>query len=335
MAVEEFAKKLASELHPGERPHHILIAQQFSLPWMEQDLFPLTKKMKNIVYTGGSKMLDSLSGKRVRGLFYEPSTRTYESFESATELLGGRFSGLMNAGQFSSAYKGESTHDSMIIRNGYQYDCFVIRHDLLGGVEEAAASSKAPVINAGDGTGQHPTQAALDVFTIHDELGHIGDQKVLFVGDLKYGRTDHSLAYLLAKFPNMHLDFVSHDKLRMKSEIIDYLEERDVSYSDYDRLTTKQLSEADVVYVTRIQQERLTDEDENLSTTYNPKNFRIDMEAMSYMKPKAIVMHPLPRLDELPVEVDSDPRAAYFRQAENGLYVRMALLQMILGRDRE
>lgn len=323
---------IAPVIYPNDIPHHILEAQQFSKEWLEQDLFPLAAWMEK-THPEGRKRSGILRGRMGYNLFYEPSTRTRTSFEAAITALGGNFSSTENAKEFSSAIKGESLEDTVRIINGYGYDYIVLRYHVTGGAARAARASGVPIINAGDGKGQHPTQALLDVYTIRKELGHISGLRVAMSGDLERGRTDRSLAYLLAKFPGVSLDFVSPRQLRMGDDIKEYLAEKGVSFREHTSLRPI-LPEVDVVYLTRPQKERPKEGRDGEviyidETAYDQCG--IDLEAMDLMQPHAIVMHPLPRNEELPVECDSNPRMAAFRQAQNGLYVRMALLDMILG----
>lgn len=268
---------------------------------------------------------DSLSGKIMASLFYEPSTRTRFSFESAMLRLGGSVITTENAKEFSSASKGETIEDTIKIMNFYS-DVIVLRHFEEGTAKLAAAVSDIPVINAGDGTGQHPTQALLDLYTIQRELGHIDGVRVALVGDLKHGRTIRSLAYLLGKYENVSIDFVAPAGLQVGDDIKEYLDKHRVTYHETDDLLSI-IGDVDVVYQTRIQKERFTSEDEYLKY----KGFyQIDNATVAKMKDDAIIMHPLPRVDEILPEVDSSPKAAYFKQAKYGLLVRMALLQYLL-----
>lgn len=268
---------------------------------------------------------DSLSGKIMASLFYEPSTRTRFSFESAMLRLGGSVITTENAKEFSSASKGETIEDTIKIINFYS-DVIVLRHFEEGTAKLAAAVSDIPVINAGDGTGQHPTQALLDLYTIQRELGHVDGVRVALVGDLKHGRTIRSLAYLLGKYDNVVIDFVAPAGLQVGDDIKEYLDKHSVTYHETDDLLSI-ISDVDVVYQTRIQKERFTSEAEYLKY----KGFyQIDNAIVAKMKSDAIIMHPLPRVDEILPEVDSSPKAAYFKQAKYGLLVRMALLQHLL-----
>jgi aspartate carbamoyltransferase catalytic subunit len=268
-----------------------------------------------------------LSGKVVATLFYEPSTRTRLSFESATERLGGSIISTENAKEFSSSVKGESMEDTARIMAMYA-DCIVMRHYEDGSAKKAADVINIPMINAGDGKGQHPTQALLDLYTIYREIGRVDDFKIAFVGDLASGRTVRSLCYLLGKFSNIEIVFVSPDNLRMREDIKEYLKRHGVNFREESDLN-KLLPEMNVIYMTRIQKERISLEDYEKAKG----KFVINKDNFNLIKENAIVMHPLPHVEEidLPLEIEQkDKRVAYFRQAENGLFVRMALLKMLL-----
>ena len=305
---------------------HIIESQQFNRDWLEKEFFPLTKQMESIAKEGGS---NSLSGKKMITFFYEPSTRTRASFEIAMNMLDGKvvFS-TENARQFSSVAKGETIEDTIRILCSYKPDVIVIRADEQGMVKRAAQFSSVPIINAGDGTGQHPTQALLDIYTIQKEIGRINGTAIAMVGDLTRGRTVRSLSYLYAKFPDVKIYFVAPPTLKIKEDIKEYLKKHNVWFQEEDDLK-KVAPLVDIIYQTRIQKERISSlegAEELIKGSYV-----INQEIMNLMKKDAIVMHPLPRVDEISSEVDIDHRAAYFRQAENGLYIRMALLQMLLG----
>jgi aspartate carbamoyltransferase catalytic subunit len=264
-------------------------------------------------------------------LFYEPSTRTRFSFEAAMLKLGGQVISTENAENFSSTAKGELLEDSIRTVSTYS-DVIVLRHSEEGAASLAAKFSDVPIINAGDGGGQHPTQALLDLYTINRECGDIAGKSIALVGDLAHSRTVHSLAYLLAKYDIGHLYLVSPEFVKLKEDLLLYLAE-----GGFPITITNNLKEvapkADVFYQTRLQKERFRLEDYELYNKYKDEqsNFRINSELVSLMKPEARILHPLPRRSELSADVDADPRAAYFRQVENGLYIRMALLVMILA----
>ena len=302
--------------------HHVIEAQQFDLPTL-LNLFDTTQEMEKVVTRGGTS---DFHNRIMATLFYEPSTRTRFSFETAMHRLGGRVISTENAAEFSSVAKGETLEDTIQIMNGYA-DVIVIRHHEVGAAKRAAAVSRVPIINAGDGAGQHPTQALLDLYTILKEIGSIDGLRIAMVGDLAQGRTVRSLAYLLSKFQNIKIYFVAPALLKMKEDILGHLREHQVWYTEETDLD-KVLPEVDVVYQTRIQKERFGDRIADYERCRGV--YVITPDTLRLMKPKSIVMHPLPRLEEISMEVDSDPRAAYFRQAQNGLYVRMALLSKVL-----
>ncbi|HTZ95768.1 MAG TPA: aspartate carbamoyltransferase [Terriglobales bacterium] len=296
---------------------HVVESQQFTLPVL-MELFDRSRGMEHVVARGGS--LD-FQNRIMATLFYAPSTRTRLSFEAAMHRLGGRVLSTEQAQAFSSEVEGEQVEDSIRIISGYS-DVIVIRHHEEGGAERAAQVSSVPVINAGDGAGgQHPTQALLDLYTIYRERPLDG-LSIAIVGELDKGRTARSLAYLLAKFDRVKMFFVSPPELQMKSDILDYLDEHNVGYeleADLERV----IGEVDVVYQTRIRPDRVRDAE-------SLKPYAINSAVVQRMKPDALILHPLPRTVELDKSVDDDPRALYFRQARNGLYVRMALLTMLL-----
>jgi len=270
---------------------------------------------------------DLLKGKILANLFYEPSTRTSSSFTAAMERLGGSVIPI-NEVKYSSVAKGESLPDTIRTLECYA-DVIVLRHPETGSAAIAAQAAHKPVINAGDGTGEHPTQALLDTFTIFEELGigQIDGMTVTMLGDLKYGRTVHSLARLLSLY-KVKLNYVSPEILRMPKEVMDEVGAKGIPQKEFDALE-KILPETDVLYVTRVQKERFEDPSAYESVR---GSFVVNPEIMQAAKKEMIVMHPLPRVGEISPDFDEDPRAAYFRQMEYGLYVRMALLAMVLGK---
>lgn len=298
-------------------------AQQFDRAMLEE-LFPIADAMEKVQRgTPEAKLLD---GYIMATLFYEPSTRTRLSFEAAMLRLGGQVVSTESAGEYSSAAKGETLEDTMRTVEGYA-DVIVMRHFQSGSAMRAAAATKRPLINAGDGPGQHPTQALLDVYTIKKEVGRLDNIKVGLVGDLANGRTVRSLAYLLSKFSNVELFFIAPDVCKMGDDIKDYLTSSKVPWTEVSDLS-EVASEVDVLYQTRIQRERFNDRPQDYEKARG--KYIVDKKVVDVMPKHAIVMHPLPRLDEITTEVDADPRAAYFRQAHNGLYIRMALLKVLL-----
>ena len=304
--------------------HHVIEAQQFDLPTINH-LFEVSAEMERLVEHGGT---DEYRSRLMATLFYEPSTRTRFSFEAAMHRLGGRVISTENAAEFSSVAKGETLEDTIRIMNGY-VDVIVLRHSEVGTSKRAAAVSRVPIINAGDGVGQHPTQALLDLYTIHKEIGSIDGLKVAMVGDLAQGRTVRSLAYLLSKFKDIKMYFVAPPLLKMKEDILEHLQERG-SWFNEETTLDRVLPEVDVVYQTRVQKERFGDRIADYESCRGI--YVINQNSLRLMKPNAIIMHPLPRLEEISMEVDQDRRAAYFRQAQNGLYVRMALLAALLSK---
>ena len=302
--------------------HHVIEAQQFDVPTLLK-IFETAAKMEKVVAEGG---ITDYHNRIMATLFYEPSTRTRFSFETAMHRLGGHVISTENAAEFSSVAKGETLEDTIRILNGYA-DVIVIRHKEVGSAKRAAAVSRVPIINAGDGAGQHPTQALLDLYTIRKEIGSIDGLRIAMVGDLAQGRTVRSLAYLLSKFRGVAIYFVAPPLLKMKEDILEHLRERNVTFVEETALD-KVLPEVDVVYQTRVQKERFGDRIADYEKCRGV--YIINQDTLRLMKPKSIIMHPLPRLDEITMEVDEDPRAAYFRQAQNGLYVRMALLTQVL-----
>lgn len=302
--------------------NHIIQSQQFTVPLI-WELFERTNTMKRIVQRGGTS---DYSRYIMATLFYAPSTRTRFSFESAMYRLGGKVISTEHAKEFSSEFKEDRIEDTIRIYGNY-CDLIVLRHYEVGGAARAAQYSSVPIINAGDGSGgQHPTQALLDLYTIYDELGKLDGLKVALIGALDQGRTARSLAYLLSKFERIKLYFVAPSELQIKSDILDHLEEKNVAYELLDN-AEKIIPEVDVIYQTRIDSDRLTQKDIDLSV------YNITANVLRMMKKDAIIMHPLPRSVEISRDIDSDPRAAYFRQATNGLYVRMALITMLLDND--
>lgn len=308
-------KKLAS----------VIDARKFDTETIEE-IFRISKEMEE------GRFSSILRRKIMASVFYEASTRTRLSFESAMKRLGGEVIGTENARQFSSKAKGETLEDTMRIISGYS-DVIVLRYHKEGGAERAKNFSQVPVINAGDGTGQHPTQALLDLYTIKKKFRKIDGLKIAMSGDLANGRTVRSLCYLLAKhLPNNEIIFVSPALVKMGNDIKEYLSRNNVKWrevigDDFESV----LSEADVFYQTRVQSERFNKEKAILRVVLKEaKKIVIHEKNIEMMKKDAIIMHPLPRLNEISYAVDKNHRSQYFQQAQNGLFVRMALLKMIL-----
>jgi aspartate carbamoyltransferase catalytic subunit len=301
---------------------HVIQSQQFSVPNL-MELFGRTRQMETTVARGGTRDYED---KVMATLFYRPSTRTRFSFEAAMYRLGGRVLSTESAKAFSSAVEGEQLEDTIRIIANY-CDVIVLRHNEEGGAQRAADVSPVPIINAGDGAGgQHPTQALLDLYTIYNECKTLDGLSVAMIGALDTGRTVRSLAYLLSKFERVKLYFLAPPELQIKQDIIDHLQEHNVWFqleSDPEEV----ISHVDVVYQTRIDRERLQSKDVPV-TQYN-----INPDMLKKMKSNAIIMHPLPRSVEIDPRVDRDPRAAYFRQTQNGLFVRMALLTMVFDAE--
>ena len=301
----------------------ILSVSQFNRDNMTS-IFRKSHEMRELIERQGSS--DLLVGKILTCLFYEPSTRTSASFIAAMERLGGSVIPITQGVQFSSVSKGETLADT--IRTLEQYsDVIVLRHPDIGSAKVAADYSNVPVINAGDGAGEHPTQALLDLFTIQEELGAIDGLKIAMVGDLRYGRTVHSLTKLLTQY-DVSLRFVSPEILRLPLVIMNEVKDAGLNVRETHDVADV-IENADVLYVTRVQKERFTD----MAQYEEVKgHYEITTELMERAKAKMVVMHPLPRVGEIHYNVDSDPRAAYFRQVKNGMYVRMALLAAVLGK---
>ncbi|CAM8995171.1 unnamed protein product [Rhodiola kirilowii] len=300
----------------------VLEAQQFDRDILNA-IFEVAREMEGVEKNSPGTIL---KGYLMATLFYEPSTRTRLSFESAMKRLGGEVLTTENAREFSSAAKGETLEDTIRTVEGYS-DIIVMRHFESGAAKKAAVTAVIPVINAGDGPGQHPTQALLDMYTIQREIGRLDGIKVGLVGDLANGRTVRSLAYLLARYKDVKIYFVSPDVVKMKDDIKDYLTSTGVEWEESTDLV-EVASKCDVVYQTRIQRERFGERMDLYEAARG--KYIVDKTILQAMQKHAVVLHPLPRLDEITVEVDDDPRAAYFRQAKNGLYIRMALLKLLL-----
>lgn len=291
---------------------HVISTTQFDRKTLEK-LFASADKMEKL--HKARKLSSQLAGKIMAAIFYEPSTRTRLSFETAMLKLGGQVISTENAAQFSSAIKGESIEDTIRIVSGYA-DVIVLRHPQIGTAKIAASVSPVPVINAGDGAGEHPTQALLDLLTIKKELGKTENLSIAFVGDLLNGRTVHSLLDILTRVYKNKIYLVAPKKLQLPKTDFETTE-------DLESI----LPNIDVLYMTRIQKERFASQKEYDKVKHA---FVLNKKLLEKMKKKSIIMHPLPRVTEISHEVDSDPRAAYFRQAQNGLYIRMALLEMLL-----
>ncbi len=319
--IEKMKKK--APLSNGLKGKDILSVDQFDNDMLAY-IFHRAEEMRELVeYVGAC---DLLHGNILSCLFYEPSTRTSASFIAAMERLGGSVIPITQGVQFSSVAKGESLPDT--IRTLEQYsDVIVLRHPEIGSARVAAEAADIPVINAGDGAGEHPTQALLDLFTIKEELGTIDGLKIAMIGDLRFGRTIHSLTKLLINY-DISLRFVSPDILRLPMAIMNHVIDRKIEVRETHDVA-EVIENVDVLYVTRVQKERFTD----MAQYEEVKNqYLITTELMKRAKSKMVVMHPLPRVGEISEDVDKDARAAYFRQVKNGMFIRMALLAAVLGR---
>jgi len=325
MASRDSGKKivgLAPDRHTSFYGRDIVSVKQFS-PEDLAYILEVADEMRSLVKRVGAT--DLLKGYILANLFYEPSTRTSSSFQAAMQRLGGSVIAIHGV-QYSSVSKGESLPDTIRTLECYA-DVIVLRHPEVGASEIAARYASKPIISAGDGIGEHPTQGLLDIYTILSELGTIDGLHVAMVGDLKHGRTVHSLARLLRLY-DTRLTFVSPDILRLPAEIKQEMLDASRPVAETDRVE-EIIGSADVIYVTRVQKERFADlrEYEAVKDYYE-----ITPELMARAKDKMALMHPLPRVGEIHYDVDDDPRAAYFRQMENGMYIRMALLAAVLGK---
>ncbi|MGQ9598140.1 MAG: aspartate carbamoyltransferase [Anaerolineae bacterium] len=313
---------LAPRLHNGFYGKDIISVRQFS----REDLayiFGVADEMRAVVKRVGST--DLLKGHVLACVFYEPSTRTSSSFIAAMSRLGGSVIPI-NEVRYSSVTKGESLPDTIRTLESYA-DVIVLRHPEVGASQVAAQYARKPIINAGDGVGEHPTQALLDLYTIQSDLGQIDGLHVAMVGDLRYGRTVHSLARLLCLY-DVEMTFVSPEILRLPLDVMNEIKTHGKPVREtYD--VQDIIAEADVLYVTRVQRERFADQAQYESVK---DCYVITPELMQKAKERMIVMHPLPRVNEISYALDDDPRAAYFRQMENGMYIRMALLAAVLGK---
>lgn len=303
---------------------HVLRVDQFERTDLER-LIVAAAAMRGVAERGGDARL---RGRILATMFYEPSTRTRMSFESAMIRLGGQILTSENASETSSAVKGETIEDTVRIVEAYA-DAIVIRHPAAGAPELAASVASVPIINAGDGAHEHPTQSLLDLFTIQQELGRIDDVTVAMVGDLRYGRAPRSLAVLLTRTRNTRLLLVSPPGVEMSRDVLAILDEHGLPYRIEPDLTVA-AREADVVYMTRVQKERFPNPGAYQAVR---GKYQFGLDQLAVMRQDTVILHPLPRVDEIDPRVDADPRAAYFRQARNGVYMRMALLDMLLNQN--
>ncbi|MBQ7918896.1 MAG: aspartate carbamoyltransferase [Lachnospiraceae bacterium] len=298
---------------------HLMSPLDFTTEELEK-LFCLANDIEN----NKEKYAHACDGKILATCFYEPSTRTRLSFESAMIRLGGQVIGFSDAGS-SSAAKGESVSDTIRVISGYADIC-AMRHPKEGAPMVAMEKSLIPVINAGDGGHQHPTQTLTDLLTIRSLKGSLSGFTIGLCGDLKFGRTVHSLIDALVRYDNINFIFISPDELKIPDYIIEMLKNKNIPYKEVSSLD-EVMPQLDLLYMTRVQKERFFNEEDYIRL----KNYYIlDTEKMQLAKPDMLVLHPLPRVNEISVEVDNDPRAAYFKQAEYGVYVRMALILTLL-----
>ncbi|HKM35698.1 MAG TPA: aspartate carbamoyltransferase [Lachnospiraceae bacterium] len=298
---------------------HLMSPLDFSVEELD-NLFDLASDIKE----HPKKYVKCCNGKVLATCFYEPSTRTRLSFESAMIHLGGQVLGFSDAAN-SSASKGESVSDTIRIISCYADIC-AMRHPKEGAPMVAASKSEIPVINAGDGGHQHPTQTLTDLMTIRSLKGHLDNLTIGLCGDLKFGRTVHSLINALVRYPNVRFVFISPDELKVPDYIIEMLKEKNIPYEEVIRLENV-MPNLDLLYMTRVQKERFFNEEEYVRL----KDFYIlDAAKMELAKPDMLILHPLPRVNEISVEVDNDPRAVYFKQAKFGVYIRMALILTLL-----
>jgi len=298
----------------------VISVQQFKDKQLLQKLFESAAAMQQMPIGEYPKPLKNLT---LATVFYEPSTRTRLSFETALQNLGANLITTENAGEFSSAIKGESIEDTIKVINAYA-DGIVMRHPEAGAAKRAADVSGVPIFNAGDGAGEHPTQALLDMYTIYRNKGTFDGLKIGLVGDLLYGRTVHSLLPLLSLY-DVEIFLISPKALELPDKYLEDLKAAGVPYTPLNDWTTV-LDQIDVLYMTRVQKERF-----KLIEDYQKvkDNFILDMPQVKQMKSDAIILHPLPRVNEITTAVDDDPRAQYFQQVRNGLFLRMALLNYV------
>lgn len=297
---------------------HVLSSHQFTREKLEE-IFDLAEKIKQ----NPKEYANRLDDKMIAIMFYEPSTRTRLSFETAAQKLGAKIITTENAGEFSSAAKGETIEDTVKVIAGYA-DAMVIRHRSDTSAEQAASVNKIPILNGGAGKGEHPTQALLDLFTIREKFGKIDGTRVAILGDLLYGRTIHSLLKLLSLYENIEVYGLSKEAFALPQKYIDMLKEKNIEYkkcTSFEELP----KDLDVIYHTRIQAERFEGD-------FGKEEFIIDKKVLDTFSDHTILMHPLPRVIEIATDVDDDPRAYYFKQAHNGLYIRMALLLDVFDR---
>ena len=321
---------------PMLRRYHLLSASDLS-KFEVLHYIHSAGKMRDILKS--SERPPQYPDKTLITMFYEPSTRTNCSFQSAAFKLGCNVIALTE--KVSSSEKGESLEDTIRTLQ-YYGDAIVLRHPLKGSAERASSVSDVPIINGGDGNGEHPTQALLDIFTIYTELQQKGinldntyreNITITFVGDLKNSRTVHSLIRLLLHFPKLRFIYVSPVRLEMPDEIVRLIQNTNQYEQNKSATLMNAIQKTDILYMTRIQKERFENKEEYRRVMANSDSFQLSRDIMIHAKENMIVMHPMPRLDEIPVDIDKDDRAVYFKQVENGLYMRMALLDSIFSQE--
>ncbi len=288
----------------------------------KEEILELLEKARRFEENPNRKILE---GKVVATLFFEPSTRTRLSFETAINRLGGRVIGFSDANTTSSS-KGETLKDTIMMVSNY-VDLIIMRHHLEGAARYASEVSSVPIINAGDGANQHPSQTMLDLYSIYKTQGTLQNLNIVMVGDLKYGRTVHSLLMAMSHFnPTFH--FVAPDELKMPNEYKLFCDEHNIPYYEHSDFSEEVINQADILYMTRVQRERFTDlmEYEKVKNVYTLRNSMLDNS-----KENLRILHPLPRVNEIAYDVDNNPKAYYFQQAKNGLFARQAIICKVLG----
>jgi aspartate carbamoyltransferase catalytic subunit len=342
IAWDDFAAKSARERAPfflnGDRQYHVIYSQQFERPFLDR-ICELATRTRRIAKTRGGMMFlqELLAEKSAMLYFAQPSSRTFLSFLAACKILGIK-AGEVRDSTTSSEMKGESQEDTVRTFSSY-FDMIIMRHPQGGFADRIAwmlsrSDRPVPVINAGSGKDQHPTQALLDIYTLQrsfEERGGIEGKMIAFVGDLARGRTVRSLAYLLTSYPGVHMIFVSPPSLQIGQDILEHLDQAGASYEIRDNLIPV-LPDVDAVYMTRIQDEWDAGDE---SGSIDIASYAITPERLDCMKKDSIIMHPLPRRSEIAPEVDSDPRAKYWRQVRNGMWARAALMLHVFDRDAE
>ena len=302
-------------------PRHLMSPVDFSVEELETLMDVAADIEKN-----PDKYAHICEGKKLATLFYEPSTRTRLSFEAAMLNLGGKVLGFSSADS-SSAAKGESVADTIRVISCYA-DIAAMRHPKEGAPLVASLHSRIPVINAGDGGHQHPTQTLTDLLTIRSLKGHFDGLRIGFCGDLKFGRTVHSLMNALSRYPGISFTLISPEELRIPSYVREAMQEKNIPMREDVRLDEFTMKDLDILYMTRVQRERFFNEEDYIRM----KDFYIlDAEKMRLAPKDMYILHPLPRVNEISVDVDEDPRAKYFQQAQYGVYIRMALIMNLLG----